>query len=312
MRYPLKGINYSIDPSNFASWKRLLFSLDDRIKEDFLFIRDRLQCDNIRIYGKHIDRLIRSGTIALQLGIIPWISPRFIDCDFETTKKLLREFCMKARDAGLEKQSMFVANELVLDASNILGKPILPWSKRIQIILDQVKKDKVVDVTENIMSFVEIARNCGWEGSLSYASFMYEIIDWKNISDDNFMVAKNLYWERDAETNSPESALIYEQKIEKLIKEAGARKVIISEYGSVPHKDGLATGGGGFLLRGHVDYNAQKQALEKYIRIFKKYNVSSFLFCFANKTKYPESSFGIIDRKHPGQLLPAAEIFSKF
>lgn len=49
MSYPLKGINYSIDPSNFGSWKKLLFSLDDRIKEDFLFIRDRLQCDNIAL-----------------------------------------------------------------------------------------------------------------------------------------------------------------------------------------------------------------------------------------------------------------------
>lgn len=307
-----KGINYSIDLSNLASWKYHLFPINNSIKEDFLYIRDKLHCNNIRIYGRHIGCLIRSSTIALQLCITPWISPRFIDVDFDTTKKLFREFCMKARDTGLEKQPLFVANELVLDASNILEKTILPWSKRMQIVLDQAKKGKIVDVTENIMSLVEIARNCGWKGSLSYASFMYEVVDWESIKDDNLIVAKNLYWEKDSETDKPEGVEMYEQKVKKLIKEAGGRSAVISEYGAVPHKDGLATGGGGFMLRGEIDYNAQKYSLIRYFEVFKKYHLASFLFCFANKTKYPESSFGIIDRKRPGQLLPAAEIFSKF
>jgi len=308
-----KGINYSIGLSNEGLLNGLFFSKKNAsIKSDLLFIHNKLNCKNVRIFGSQVDKLITVGKLSLDLGISPWFSPRFINSDFEITKKLLKDFCLKAKNASLEKEPLFVGNEFVLDCSDLLGKKVNSWFKRIDIVLGEIKRGRTFNITNKIKELIKIARDNGWKGPLSYASFMYEVVDWQSIKDDNLIVAQNLYWERDAETNSPECALIYEQKIEKLIKEAGARKVIISEYGSVPHKDGLTAGGGGFMLKGKIDYDAQKDALAKYFEVFKKYHLMNFLFCFENKTKNPEGSFGIVNSKNMNVLLPAAQIFAKF
>ncbi len=309
----LKGINYSVGHGNEGLLYKLFFQKKDvAIKSDLLFIRDKLNCKKVRIFGAYIDKLITAGKLSLDFRISPWLSPRFINSDFEMTKKLLKDFCIGAKSAGLENEPLFVGNELVLDCSDLLGKRVNSWFKRINIILSEIKRGRTFNTTNKINELIKIARNNGWKGSLSYASFMYEVVDWKNINDDNFIVAQNLYWEKDPKTNSPESVLIYEHKIEKLIGEAGARKVIISEYGSVPHKDGLIAGGGGFMLKGKIDYNAQKDALIKYFEVFKKYHLLNFLFCFESKTKNLESSFGIINNKNINILLPAAQMFAEF
>lgn len=307
----LKGINYSIGYGNEGLWKRLFLRKENVIKSDLLFIRDKLNCRNVRIFGSKINQIITAGQMALDLKISPWLSPRFIDSDFETTKELLKEFCFKAKGAGFETEPLFVANELVLDCSNSSGKKVNSWPKRISTVLNDLKTGKVFDVTDKVSDLVKIARGCGWKGPLSYASFMYETVDWESINDDNFIVAQNLYWGKDLETDEPEESRIYAQKIKKLIEEARGREVVISEYGAVPHKDGLAAGGGEFMLRGEVDYDAQKDALIRYFEIFKEYRLANFLFCFEDAAKNPEGSFGIINRKRMDALLPGAQKFAR-
>lgn len=307
-----KGINYSIEYGDEGFLHRLFFQKKDTtIKSDLLFICDKLNCKKVRIFGSQIDKLITAGKTSLTLGIFPWFSPRFVDSDYKTTKKLFKEFCFKAKNAGLGKEPLFVANELLLDCSDLLGRKINSWPKRVNIVLNELKTGKVFDVTDKITDLVKIARESGWKGPLSYASFMYEIVDWESVADDNFIVAQNLYWEKDPKTNRAEETETYEQKVEKLIEIANGRNIVISEYGAVPHKDGLAAGGGGFMLRGEVNYNAQKDTLIKYFEVFKKYHLVNFLFCFENKTKNPESSFGIINRKKINILLPAEQEFAE-
>ena len=308
----LKGINYSIGYSSGGLLQQLLLrKKDDAIRSDLLFIRDKLNCKNVRIFGSQVGKLIIAGKLSLTLGISPWLSPRFINSDFGTTKKLFKDFCIKAKSVGLEKEPLFTGNELILDSSDLLGEKVNPWSKRINIVLGEIKTGRTYNVTRNVKDLIKIARECGWKGPLSYASFMYETVDWKSIGDDNFIAAQNLYWEKDPKTNKDEGTEIFEQKVKKLIEEAGEKSVVISEYGAVPHKDALMAGGGGFMLRGKLDYNAQKDALIKYFEVFKKYHLASFLFCFEDKTKNLESSFGIIDHKKTGMLLPAAQVFAE-
>lgn len=307
-----KGINYSIGFGNQGLLYHLFFRKGNIIEQDLLFIRDKLNCKNIRIFGSNMDKLIIASKASLNLGILPWLSPRFIDSDFETTKKMFKLFCIKAKNNGLGDEPLFVANEFVLDCSDLLDKKIDSWSRRTNVVLNKLKTGKVFDVTDKVEILFKTARKCGWKGPLSYASFMYEIVDWESIDDDNFMVAKNLYWENDSKTGAPETPEFYEEKVKKLIKEAAGKNVVISEYGAVPHKDSLAAGGGGFMLRGNTDYNAQKDALIKYFDVFKKINnIISFLYCFENKTRNPESSFGIINRKNMNILTPAAQKFAE-
>lgn len=306
------GINYLVGFKKKNFLEKIFLSNTNTIKEDLLFIRNKLNCKSIRIAGIQIDNLIKTAKLAKDLGITPWLSPRFINSSFEDTKKRLEKFCLEAKEAGLSEEPLFVANELVLDCSDLIGKEIAKWIDRVNTVLREVKNGKKYEVTDKVMALVEIARGSEWKGGLSYASFMYETVNWGEITDDNLFVSQNLYWERDEKNGGPEKVEAFEEKIKKIINAANSRPVIISEYGAVSHKDGLAAGGGGFMLRGKLDYKSQKKALREYFKVFDKYNLGSFLFCFYNKTKYFESSYGIVKKNAKIEPLPAAEEFAKF
>lgn len=306
------GINYLVGFKKKSFLEKIFLSNTNTIKEDLLFIRNKLNCKSIRIAGIQIDNLIKTAKLAKDLGITPWLSPRFINSSFEDTKKSLGEFCLKAKEADLSKEPLFVANELVLDCSDLAGKEIAKWIDRVNTVLREVKNGKIYEVTNKVMALVGIARGSEWKGGLSYASFMYETVNWDKIADDNLFVSRNLYWERDIKNGGPEKVEAFEEKIKKVINAANGRPVIISEYGAVPHKDGLAVGGGGFMLRGKPDYESQKKALSEYYKVFDKYKLGSFLFCFYDKTEYSESSYGIVKKNAKIEPLPAAEEFAKF
>lgn len=88
----------------------------------------------------------------------------------------------------------------------------------------------MVNNTDKVRQLIEVARKAGWTGLITYASLPNEIIYWDQIQDENLVVSCNLYWGWNHEEERPYTDEEYEQALLRLKKNAGNRRVIITEF----------------------------------------------------------------------------------
>ncbi|MFZ3301360.1 MAG: hypothetical protein WA152_01450 [Microgenomates group bacterium] len=288
------------------------------IGKEMRIIHDDLNCDSVRIAGAKTERAIVSAKIAMENGLLPWMSPRFNYANFEQTKKELSIYCKKAINYGLEEGPLIVANELVFDCEDATGTILKTGLERHETIHKMIQSGERPDMTDKVIELMKIARAAGWKGTLSYAAFAYENVDWQKVKGQglgNIEAGINLYWERDLSTNEARPAEHYERNIQAAIQNASGLKLNIFEFGTVPHGQGLAWGGGGFKLEGDPDYDAQKNALLEYLGVLKNHtDVGLFLYTFNERKKNQAGSYGIVggDNKDRYEILPAGKEFGEF
>jgi len=91
MKY--KGINYDIGTeysSNILTRNNLTEAI---IRYDMDAIKNKLNCNSVRIYGKEPKSLIFAAEIALQYDLNVWLSPRLISGNVENTLNYLKHIC---------------------------------------------------------------------------------------------------------------------------------------------------------------------------------------------------------------------------
>lgn len=317
-----KGINY-IDPLNRTKLNEAFVmgaASIERYRNEIQIIKEDLGCNALRVAGGNINKAIEIGKTSLEMGITPWMSPRFCGNTFEATKNHLRDYVECCVANGLEYCPLIVANELLFDCTDIIRTNTTSTKERHEEIHEMLKKGERPDVTEKVIELIQIARQLGWKGPLTYAAFAYETVKWEMIGDENLIIAANLYWERDLETEQAKTRDHYEGKIRKLESQAGTRRVVITEFGVTPHQNTLAYGGGSFKLRGSVDYSAQAEALDQYLSVIQNHpKVGYFLYSFEEEQNpFREGNFGVVNIKRSILRTPeytlteAAKKFSTF
>lgn len=273
-----------------------------------------LGANSIRIAGDHVEDAITTAKICLERGVSPWLSPRF-GGTFEETKRRFGDYVEASLANGLGDQTLIVANELVFDNSNTLGTTLSRAESRHTEVHRRIADGERPDVTEKVNELVKIARKLGWKGPLTYAAFAYETVRWEDINDDELIVSANLYWEMDQNTGQAKPPEHYRERIKSLIRSAKGRSVAITEFGAVPHKEALAAGGGGFMLDGEVDYDAQAAAIQEYTSVLAEFpEISTFAYAFHEpKNKGRVGSFALIDKVKDQIVVTAAgNILKKF
>lgn len=320
-----QGVNYihpsvTSRPLDLIKGERLS---DERFRREIQIIKNELGCNSLRIAGEDTKRALRIAEIAVEEGVVPWMSPRFGGRNFDETKKLFSGYVKACIEHGLQGYPLIVANELVFDCSDAVKlDPGVDkgMSSRHEAIHEILKTGGRPDVTKYVDELVHTARELGWVGPLTYAAFAYETVDWQKIQEPNLYVSANIYWERDLENGQARAPEHYERKIQSLIAQAQGRGVIITEFGATPHEKTLAYGGGSFQLRGEVNYDAQLQAISSYLGVIKKHpDIGYFLYAF-DEPKHParEGSYAIVDRGNnilhdpEYNLTPAAKEFADF
>ena len=115
-----KGINYNagIDYNECGEGKEI------NIKEflsDLKWIK-KMNCNSIRLYGSHNEKLLKYTKLALQSGFMVWASPRYISKNKDETLRLLLNFSEQ-----LEKMRhgnnlfLIIGNEFTIDMKGLVS-----------------------------------------------------------------------------------------------------------------------------------------------------------------------------------------------
>lgn len=348
------GVNYITDtkpsenPFHFWANHKLYYevleqeinrNLDEwSLREELTFIKDKLHCNAIKIMGHSIPEAIKVAKASKEMDLIPWFCPRFVGATFDQTKEMLKQYCEVAVQGCLGDFPLVVANELPYDCASdpISGRfTSSDYEERGKLFVENYLKRSVeINSTQRVEELMKIARDAGWNGILTYAALPEEQVNWEKICDSNIVVGVNLYWGINHEIGKIWESKEYDARLKEIIKKSGKRKVVITEFGSVPQKEGLAGGGAGWNLDGPIDYKAQATAYEAYLKIFQVNSVGYFAYAFhetkgdfkeygVNLTKYglPElpsllhKSFAIALRDRDNEiktLTPAGEVLARY
>jgi exo-beta-1,3-glucanase (GH17 family) len=327
-----KGINYnagieynsSINSNDKIDLKKL--------KEDLILIK-KLNCNTIRTYGSHIDKLIVYSEEMLKQGFNVWISPRLIDGNKKQTIKFIKKSSKEAEKLRKKyrKVVFIIGNELLIDSKAVFDAPnlfnrvdilksYLNFKSNLKNEVPKLKKiyksmQKFVEKTDKtIKNFVEILRietSNNFKGKITYASLPFEEINWNNFN----IVGVNLYknkWNADT----------YINELRKF--KSHGKPVAITEFGTCPYKGSSKTGGSSFnivdyktkkIIKGIIrDENEQSKYLKELINMYSKENIfATFIFDFKEEwkthSKNPSrdldlSSFGIVKVLKNKKVIP--------
>ena len=226
MKY--KGITYDIgteySPNNLT--RDSLSS--EQVKFDMNAIKNELNCNSVKIYGKKPEKLLLAAELALHYGLNVWLSPRLINENTDNTLKYLKSIAIefeKLRTAHPNQELVFIiGGELTIDMTSFvegntihdriknLTKPLffikntLGIKPKYQNLFNQFLKDAVALVRNN------------FSGKITYASAMWEKVEWFDFD----FVSMNLY-------KASFNRSFFNQTIKKLV--AIGKPVIITEFG---------------------------------------------------------------------------------
>jgi hypothetical protein len=259
MKY--KGITYDIG----TEYTPGIFTRDNLneivVRSDMDAIKNKLNCNSIRIYGKEQEKLLVAAEIALQFGLNVWLSPRLINENKENTlsylKSIATEFELLNAKYPDQELVFIVGGEISIDMNCFLPgetineritnlvkpsffiKNMLGFKPKYQKSFDQFLKDAVAVVKG------------AFSGKVTYASAMWEKVDW---SDFDFM-SVNYY-------KASFNKSFYNQKLKKMV--SGGKPVVITEFGCCSYNGADSKGPTGYSV---LDFSKTPPAFkEKCIR----------------------------------------------
>ena len=217
----------------------------DTVKSDMDAIKNKLNCNSVRIYGKDPETLILASEIALQYELNVWLSPRLISGNIENTlsylKYIVSEFELLKSEYPNQELVFIIGGEMSIDMNCFvpgdtiheriakLAKPLFFLKNAIGIkpkyqkSFDQFLKDAVALVRKE------------FSGKVTYAGAMWEKVDW---SDFDF-VSMNLY-------KASFNKSFYNQILKKLASKG--KPVIITEFGCCSYDGADQKGPTGYLV----------------------------------------------------------------
>ena len=240
-----KGITYDVGTEYIPG----IFTRDsleeERVEFDMDAIRNKLNCNSVRIYGKEPERLILAAGIALKYGLEVWLSPRLIDADIENTLTYLEGiasgFELLKQKYPARELDLVVGGELTTDMSSFVhGDSIL---ERIANLLKPaffIKNSSGIEAgyQKSFDKFLKEAVSTvrkKFSGKVTYASAMWENVDW---SDFDF-ISMNLY-----KASFNES--FHDKILKKLV--SGKKPVVITEFGCSSYEGADSKGPTGYSV----------------------------------------------------------------
>ncbi|HSD63144.1 MAG TPA: hypothetical protein VLB50_05070 [Ignavibacteriaceae bacterium] len=316
----IKGVNYDVGMSLIPP-RTFNEPNASEITESMRIIKNELHCNAVRIYGRNLEKLIECSHIAINEGLMVWLSPRNVTASSEETLEYIIQCSMAAEQ--LRKISpdivYILGNEFSLDVKGFIeGETIydriLTLSNPFFII-----KNSFSSVLHNALnSYLEkavfVARR-HFKGEITYASGEWEKINWELFDIIGLNYYRNIFngWK-------------YRRTIRKY--SGKIKKLAVTEFGCCSYKGADKKGAWGYSI---VDYRASRPHLKKIykrdesvqsdylidlLKIYSSENVyAAFIYTFiARKSVYdvnPEydldmANFGLIKVLPPGIKDPDA------
>jgi hypothetical protein len=197
MKY--KGITYDVGTEYTSGSFSRSGLTREVIEKDIFEIKNNLNCNSVRIYGTKKDLLILATEEALKSGLNVWLSPRLINQDVQTTINFLEEIAKEVeilKSIYGDKEIVFIiAGEATIDLKGFLeGETIYDRIRNISKPSFFIKKafgikPKYQEALDNFLDESLLMVRKSFSGKVTYASAMWEIVDWTNFD----FVSVNLY-----------------------------------------------------------------------------------------------------------------------
>lgn len=174
-----KGISYDVGREMYGDWRP---DFDPKIvHQELQIIKNDLHCNTIRICGKNISRLMITAEDALQQGLEVWLSPEL----WNKSPDVTLDYIVKAgkemerlREKYPEKLILSIGSEFTLFMQDIIkGRTVM---KRLQNAFSGnfVREGKHNKPLNDYLSKVNKSVREVFHGSLTYASLLWEKVDW--------------------------------------------------------------------------------------------------------------------------------------
>ena len=218
----LRGISYSIDGVG-----------DPR--RDLEVIRDELHCTTVLLYGRHIGRLAATARSARRLGLDVWLQPRLPD---QSRRKVLEHLGLAASAAETVRAEhgrvTFVAGcEHSLFTNGLIPGPHTFVRLKLLRLMPRLQPRVTRKLDALLAEAAAISRR-NFHGPLTYAAAFWERVDWSRFD----LVGVNLY-------RFAGNAATYAGQVRAL---AGAKPVVITEFGCCAYAGAEHAGPAGFLI----------------------------------------------------------------
>lgn len=197
MKY--KGITYDVGTEYMLGSLTRSGLTREVIEKDIFEIKNNLNCNSIRIYGTEKHLLILAAEVALKSGLNVWLSPRLINENVQTTINFLEGIAKEVetlKSVYIDKEIVFIiAGEATIDLKGFLeGETIYDRIQNIAKPSFFIKKAFGIkppyqNAFINFLHQSVLAVRKNFTGKITYASGMWEIVDW-TIFD---FVSINLY-----------------------------------------------------------------------------------------------------------------------
>jgi hypothetical protein len=327
MKY--KGITYDIGTEYTPGY----FTVDEltahKLQFDFTAIKNQLNCNAVRIYGKDIGRLSLAADIALKTGLHVWFSPRMINAGIGETLMYLQK---AAKAAQLLKENypmqdvvFIIAGEATIDiAGFVAGSNI---HERIKNMMKPaffiknalgIKPGFQKKFDRFLTDATSVVKN-EFNGKVTYAGAMWERVDWTGFD----FVAMNLY-------KASFNASHFNKTLKALFSKQ--KPVIITEFGCCSYDGADKKGPAGYFVLNTAVYppvfnepcirNEQVQAdyLTDLLKTYDDFSVEgTFVFDFQTpKTlhntdpdkDYDMVSFGVTKTIEDGSWQPKRSYYA--
>ncbi len=175
-----KGVSYDVGRVMGFNWRP---DFDPKIvRRELAIIKNDLHCNAVRICGLNSDRLTVAAEAALEEGLEVWLSPEMWDKNPEKTLKYITKAAAEAeklRQRYPDRLVFSVGSELTLFMRGIVeGKNFAARIKNPNLISHLKAGDHNKPLNEFLSKTTDSVRK-EFHGKLTYASLVWEAVDWK-------------------------------------------------------------------------------------------------------------------------------------
>ena len=243
MKY--KGINYDIGTEYSPDILTRNNLSEAVVGHDMDAIKNKLNCNSVRIYGKEPKSLIFAAEIALQYDLNVWLSPRLISENVENTLSYLKDIAAEFELLRLKYPNQelvfIIGGELTIDMDcfiqgDTLHERVTKLAKPLFFIKNAlgIKPPYQKSFNQFLKAAASVVKK-EFSGKLTYASAMWENVDWTDFD----YISMNLY-------KASFNKSFYNQLLKKLVVKG--KPVIITEFGCCTYNGADQKGPTGYFV----------------------------------------------------------------
>jgi hypothetical protein len=189
-----KGVCYDVGVVMGMNWRPHFNPVE--VRRELEITQKDLHCNAVRICGRDLRRLLTAAEFGLNLGLEVWLSPTLWNCTAEETAAYVARAATAIeplRQRWPQNVVLIVGSETTLFSRGIIPGRSLPARMNSPSLIPMVKSGQHNAPLNAFLARLAAAARKNYRGRLTYASLVWEAVDWSPfdfVSVDHYRNAK--------------------------------------------------------------------------------------------------------------------------